>query len=396
MNSASKKTLLLNHVTFRPVGHVVEALKLAKGYAIANEGLEIHLLLNKRSPFELADACSWIHRTYPVDTEEVLKEKHNARVFREIPNSWDYVLHDVRPYLEYKDGSDQELDLVEYYLCSIEYFKEKIGVGDEWRPWEISGSLKYNCDNKIRLKLPKHTQDFIKKYNHNGPKICLLPGGSSSSGDYPSMNSWTQIINALDEALPNLRVYITGVSKSMDGRTSTSDYTLNKIKALSSECHNIENCFDIGLWKQLALIEKCDLFISPHTGFSFLAPCMDTPLLTICGRLGPEYFFNQVPFYSVLPECTQYPCAPWKPFFVSLKAVCEENLRDNKRVECMRERKLRRRIPEIVKSAKLLLQEDFTFEKALESHIDKFGDRWEFDSPFISAATLMRFKKESR
>lgn len=47
MNSASKRTLLLNHVTYRPVGHVVEALKLAKGFAIANERLEIHLLASE-------------------------------------------------------------------------------------------------------------------------------------------------------------------------------------------------------------------------------------------------------------------------------------------------------------------------------------------------------------
>jgi hypothetical protein len=396
MSSASKKTLLLNHVTWRPVGHVVEALKLAKGYAIANEGLEIHLLLNKRSPFELAEACNWIHQTYPVDTEEVLRKKHSAHIFRKIPNSWDYVLHDVRPYLEYKDGIDPELDLVEYFLCSKQYFKAKIGAGDEWRPWEISESLKYNCVNKVRLKLPKYAQDFVKNYNHNGPKICLLPGGSSSFVDYPSMTSWALIIKALDEALPNLRVYITGVSKSMDGRTSTSEYALNKIKALSSEYHNLEICFDIGLWNQLALIQKCDLLISPHSGFSFLAPFMDTPLLTICGRMGPEYFFNQAPFYSVLPECNQYPCGPWKPFVNRLKALCEANVRDNKRVECMQERSITGRIPEIVKGAKLLLQQDFTFEKALESHIAKIGNLWEFNSPFISDATLMRFKRENK
>jgi hypothetical protein len=43
------KTLLINHVCWNPVGHVVEAMKKAKGFKSANKDLEIHLLLNKRT-----------------------------------------------------------------------------------------------------------------------------------------------------------------------------------------------------------------------------------------------------------------------------------------------------------------------------------------------------------
>lgn len=52
--------LLLNYVYYNPVGHVVEALKVAKGYHDANPGLEIEVLLNRRAPVELARACPWI------------------------------------------------------------------------------------------------------------------------------------------------------------------------------------------------------------------------------------------------------------------------------------------------------------------------------------------------
>ncbi len=50
------KTLLVNWVYYRPVGHVVEALKLAKGYKLANRDLEVHMMLNADAPVELAGA----------------------------------------------------------------------------------------------------------------------------------------------------------------------------------------------------------------------------------------------------------------------------------------------------------------------------------------------------
>jgi hypothetical protein len=40
------------------------------------------------------------------------------------------------------------------------------------------------------------------------------------------------------------------------------------------------------MWNQLALIEQCDVFCSPHTGFAFLAQFVGTPWLTIAGCPG--------------------------------------------------------------------------------------------------------------
>ncbi len=46
------KTLLVNWVYYKPVGHVVEALKLANGYTVANRDPEVHMMLNGDAPVE--------------------------------------------------------------------------------------------------------------------------------------------------------------------------------------------------------------------------------------------------------------------------------------------------------------------------------------------------------
>jgi hypothetical protein len=58
--------LLLNSVFYNPVGHVAESLKVAKGLADCNAGTAVSLLLNATAPYELAEACPWIARVYPI------------------------------------------------------------------------------------------------------------------------------------------------------------------------------------------------------------------------------------------------------------------------------------------------------------------------------------------
>ncbi|PIN93585.1 hypothetical protein COU61_00770, partial [Candidatus Pacearchaeota archaeon CG10_big_fil_rev_8_21_14_0_10_35_13] len=88
-----KKTLLLNYVYYNPVGHVVEALKLTKGIHEGNKekNIEIHLILNKKTAYELTEACDWIKKTYTMDLEEVWKKGKKASCLKRIPRRWDYV-----------------------------------------------------------------------------------------------------------------------------------------------------------------------------------------------------------------------------------------------------------------------------------------------------------------
>ena len=50
-----EQTLLLNWVYYYPVGHAVEALKVAKGYHSANRKVKVSVLLNAETPVVLVD-----------------------------------------------------------------------------------------------------------------------------------------------------------------------------------------------------------------------------------------------------------------------------------------------------------------------------------------------------
>jgi hypothetical protein len=120
------------------------------------------------------------------------------------------------------------------------------------------------------------------------------------------------------------------------------------------------DCYDIGLWNQLAIVKQSDVFLSPHSGFAFLAPCVNTPWLAISGGDWPEYFFNHVPFYSVLPDNPEYPC-------YGDSSTLDSGHRTGK-IPDMDPQKFDKRIPEIVEAAKLLMDDGFTYEKALQRH----------------------------
>ncbi len=78
-------TLLLNWVYYPAVGHAVEAFKIAKGFHAANPALEVHVLLNGRTAIELASACDWIARAYPIDLDEICAAGNSAACLRTIP-----------------------------------------------------------------------------------------------------------------------------------------------------------------------------------------------------------------------------------------------------------------------------------------------------------------------
>src|SRR6185437_7573139 len=73
---------------------------------------------------------------------------------------------------------------------------------------------------------------------------------------------------------------------------------------LPSACH----AMDLPLTDQLAIVAGCDVLISPHSGFGMAALAVGTPWLSIAGNRWPEYYFNGVPFISVLPDRDRFPC----------------------------------------------------------------------------------------
>jgi hypothetical protein len=359
------KKILINFVYCNPVGHVIEAIKFAKGIYDANENIEIHLLLNKKTPFEIAEKCDWIHKVYPVDTVLIQEENLNSNFFKEINNEYDYYLYDNRSLID-----NCEQDLINFHKLSLDFFKSKEFTGFLWKSSEYPSSLKYLADSKVILKLSKESLKFVKKYEYRDEKFCIMLGGSAEKCKYPSVETWEEIINAIIKKYPNCKIYLTGIKKSKDGRTDTSAYSEKDLDYLFNKFTNLVDAYDIGLWNQIALISICDIFISPHTGFAFLSPCVNTPWLAISGREWHEYLYNQIPFYSVLPECKQYSC------YNGMKKECDkimENPDKEEKLLCM-STLLLDEIPEILKGIELLLNKSFTYEDAINLHKEKLNN----------------------
>src|SRR5438045_2474766 len=87
------KSLLINWVYYRPTGHVIEALRLARDIAAADAGIRISLLLNHEAPAELAGCVNAIDRVHTIDVERAADPR---RFPKDLPREWDYVLTDPR------------------------------------------------------------------------------------------------------------------------------------------------------------------------------------------------------------------------------------------------------------------------------------------------------------
>lgn len=369
-----KKRLLLNWVYYRPVGHVVEALKLAKGYALANKNIDVYLAMNAASPVELAGECAWIKKTYPVSLTEVWKKGKEAPSIQKLPKTWDYIITDSRVQHLKKGWDEDDLMKTQKVLTGVlrgtsKGFTEQTGKHDTLLPCTVNP--------KINLPIPDSAKKFAKRYKHEGPAICIMLGGSAGSIQSPSMAMWHKICQALFAAIPDLTIYFTGVTTSLKGRTTTEDFKLSEVQQLAKSLPTAKVAYDIGLWNQLALIQKCDVFLSPHTGFAFLLTLVGTPWLELANCRWPAYIFNDIPFYSVLPDCGWYPAQG------ETKKGCGKLLSDHKKALCVTDKLLEKKIPEIVEGAKLLLDKNYTYHESVVLHLKKIRKHYNLSKFFF-------------
>jgi len=353
-----KKTLLVNFNYFAPVGHCVEALRYTLGYHKANPSFEISLILNKHTPYFLADLCPWIKKTYTVDLPwDLPANKVNKKLFDHIPKEWDYLASDARskntdycpePFFTYYQKINQHLKI-----------KEKKGYcGDD--------SISYLPNQQLIFDLPKDNLKFAKKKTIKSKvKIGLIFAGHGEQEYNPSLKSWEKIIKALFQKYPDLSIYLFGRIKRNDKGTLTAGVWKNDVQNFLKKFPKTVNCFDIGLLNQLSIAKECDVFISPHTGFAFAVLCVGTPWLTISGTEWAEYFYNNIPFYSVLPDCNKYPC------YRGMLKKCQENLKNKKRVLCMTEERIQKDLPEILKASDILIDKKWDFDTCIKNHLGK-------------------------
>jgi hypothetical protein len=102
-----------------------------------------------------------------------------------------------------------------------------------------------------------------------GPTIAVLPGGSAPRWRYPSLASWRHILEAFTQKWPTARFCLVG-KLADDGRTSTT-FTRAEFEELAKAVPEATWAVDVPLAEQLAAVARCDLLLSPHTGFAFAA-----------------------------------------------------------------------------------------------------------------------------
>ena len=156
---------------------------------------------------------------------------------------------------------------------------------------------------------------------------------------------------------PEAKIFITGVTRVRKGQTRTEAYELAKIKRLSKVFKNLEVLYDIGLWNQVRLIRGCDVLISPHSGFSFIAPLVGTPWIEIAGGNWPAYLFNEIPFYSVLPDEPRY------PHYGRLTVSRTKN-----QISSMTYASLAKKMPEIIHAIDLIFSRRLSYKKSITLH----------------------------
>lgn len=277
----STQTLLLNWLYYHPVGHAVEGFAAAAEYYAVNSNLEIHLLLNSRTPVELIQSCPWVTKCYPIEINEVAAKGKLANCLRELPKDWNYIISSQR-WLNNRQSYSRKLVICHEIIDSLCNARLWQGVrGDTGYGVEPAPSFQPGA--KFKMIPPKSARRYADRFKQQDLIFSILLAGSSLEKIYPQIRWWKLLFQHFNEVFPNVRLLILGHTKSKSGRTTTHAYSQTELKDLFTTVPNTINCYDIGLLNQLALIELSDLFISPHTGFAFLAPSVGTKWLAISG-----------------------------------------------------------------------------------------------------------------
>jgi len=303
MTGMPAERLLVNFFYAHPVGHAVEALHYCLGHYAADPSREVCVALNAATAVELAGFCPFVSEAFAIDHPLVEPCPDSAARQAAIPLRWDWVLDDFRRLQDYQ----LELfpGLRDYYDTS-----DRLLTATQARTVVTSSLPGYVPHQQLRLELPESArvaaQRRLIEHASGGGRIALMPSGSGERAFYPSAASWLLILDALADAFDGIEIALIGKRRRGDLRTFTS-IAADELAQLRAHRTRPLDCFDIPLPEQLAVVETCDLFLAPHTGFGMAALAVGTPWLALSGGRWFEYFFNRVPFRSIIPDPERYP-----------------------------------------------------------------------------------------
>jgi hypothetical protein len=356
---AQGRSLLVNFVYCPPVGHTIEALHYCHGYHRADPSLRIGLALNADSPTELATLCPYITDVYPVALD-VFDARRGPGSLDQIPAGWDWVADDGRGH-----QAPQRVmfpGLAAYYDMAADRF----GAAGSVLGNAGAAPPRYSAGEHFRLCLPEPALAGARQRLRDAtpgaePRIGVLPAGSGPRGNYPSVRSWRLVLAALSRRWPRAGFCLLGKLRQ-DGRTSTS-FGRTEFGELAGSVPLSLDAVDLPLIDQLAVVAACDVLVSPHTGFGMAALAVGTPWLSIAGNRWPEYYFNGVPFYSVLPDPARFPA------YRGLEPDPEPVDDDGPRAPSMCRERIGADLDEIVEGAARLIERRWPAEEALADHV---------------------------
>lgn len=377
MDGPVNETMLVNLLYCHPVGHAIEALRYCLGYHRGNPDLRISLILNKDTPTELAGLCSFVQTVYPI-SHPLTDPTADAEVALEraaVPHQWDWVMRDGRG----RQPAQREMfpGLARYSDAADRYFDAGLGRGN------AGGTPpEYVPDQRLALELPESSRARVREVaGHDSSIIAVMPAGSGPRWLYPSVQSWRLMLAALTAEHPDALICFIGKHRP-DGRTRTS-FGVEELFATRAALRRSEVCFDLPLLDQLAIVERSRLFLAPHTGFGMAALAVGTPWLAISGNRWHEYFFNGVPFYSVLPDPVRFPC------FTGMggepPVIEADTDGEGQRSLSMSAARIKADLPELLHAAAVLINEQLNYDQAMEDHFRRLRDlrdlssMWSFD-----------------
>ena len=348
--------ILVNFFYAQPVGHAVEALHYAHGHHTADPTREISVALNAATAVELAGLCPFVDHAYAIDHPFVEAADHSD--LANLPREWDWVLDDPRRHQSFQ--TDLFAGMRDYYAASDAHL-----IAREGRTIAGFGRLSYLPHQPLRFVLDPAPLEQRT--------IAVMLAGSSEPALYPSLAAWRTILDALHAAFPDVRPALIGRT-TKDRRTASA---LDRRALLDHPSQPID-AYDLPLTRQLAIVKASELFLSPHTGFGLAALATGTPWLTISGGRWFEYYFNHVPFRSVIPDVERFPCfSQFSPAMIV-----------DGHTPSMSDERIAADLDRIVGAAETLLAGTLTYDQALTDYFGELkaatSDIWSIDGVHMS------------
>jgi hypothetical protein len=364
----SDRSLLVNFVYCPPIGHAIEALHYCHGYHHADAGLRIGLALSADTPAELAALCPYVRDVYPVQVDVFDPGYDPTAALDAVPTGWDWVVDDDRGHQTHQRMAFP--GLARYYDRARDRFTAAgavIGTAGAAPPRYSSGAgFRLPLPGGARAEAQRRLADARPGSREQPwPRIAVLPAGSAPRANYPSLRSWRLVLSAIAGRWPDALLCLMGKYRR-DGRTTTSfgRAELDELRDLAPAAFT---AVDLPVIDQLATLAGCDVLVSPHSGFGMAALAVGTPWLSIAGNRWPEYYFNGVPFYSVLPDLRRFPA--FGAFGPDPELVDD----DGPRAPSMCYERIHGDLAEIVAGVARLVEHRWPFETAMADHVARMS-----------------------